>query len=116
MSSSGGERMPGFLRVDRGAALRLAVTLLVGVCALAGPRVAHTGAEFSDSVDLPATFRTAPTFGPTPVPTAAPSSAPTAEPTPAPTLDPSPEPSAGPTPRPSAGPDGPGGGQGDDES
>ncbi len=70
MRSSRGERVSGsgFLAVDRGALVRLAVALLLGACALVVPRVAHTGAEFTDSVELPATFRTATTFDPSPSP------------------------------------------------
>ncbi|CAM5784018.1 hypothetical protein [Cellulomonas persica] len=72
MRTSRGERpagaATGFFSSDRGAVVRLVVTLLLGACALVGPRVGHTGADFTHSVEVPATFRTAPTFGPPPAP------------------------------------------------
>ncbi len=72
MRTSTGDRpadaATGFFSPDRGAVIRLVVTLLLGACALVGPRVGHTGADFTHSVEVPATFRTAPTFGPAPAP------------------------------------------------
>lgn len=88
MRSSRGERVSGsgFLAVDRGALVRLAVALLLGACALVVPQVAQTGAEFTDSVDLPATFRTATSFDPPPAsdPTDGPTAGPTAGSSPTP--------------------------------
>lgn len=52
----------GFLAADRGSVLRLVVTLLLGAAALVGPHLASTSAQFTDTVQVPATVRTAPDF------------------------------------------------------
>jgi len=80
------DAVPGaFLTFERGGVVRLVVVLTIGLCALLGPRVAHaerTGADFTDSVELTTTLRTAPGSD-APAPDPADGLEPTAEPDPA---------------------------------
>lgn len=94
MRSSTGEPRRGavaeFFSLDRGATVRLALTLLLGACAFLAPRVGDTGAYFTDSDEVPATLRTAPDFDPEPESEPEPAPTPTVQSTPA--VQPGPEP------------------------
>jgi len=63
-SSTGEPARAGFLAADRGTLVRLVVTLLIGAGALVGPHLTPTSAQFTDTVRVPATVGTAPTFAP----------------------------------------------------
>ena len=65
-----------FLAVDRGSLVRLVVTVLLGLAALVGPRLTPTSAQFTDSVEVPATVGTAVDFAPAPLDAPAPSATP----------------------------------------
>ncbi|WP_315094623.1 hypothetical protein [uncultured Cellulomonas sp.] len=51
----------GFLSVDRGGLVRLAVAVAFAVAAMASPHVGSTSAQFTDSTDVSLTFTVTPT-------------------------------------------------------
>ncbi|MBO3101862.1 hypothetical protein [Cellulomonas fengjieae] len=63
----------GFLSVDRGGLVRLAVALAFGVAALLSPSIGSTSAHFTDNPQVAITFVVTPTPTPTATPAPAPS-------------------------------------------
>jgi hypothetical protein len=51
----------GFLSIDRGGLVRLAVVLAFAVAALLSPLVGSTSAQYTDSADVSITFSVEPT-------------------------------------------------------